>query len=178
MIVEEAINKAIRDIIGVILNSPGYAIKANQKGAPRPVGEYAEVLVVTNSRMGWEQREYVDNQLDLDLTENIEGMRDIMVSASFFRGESADNASKVRIGFIRESIQSLLRIIKLGFISASEIRNIDEPLENGWEKRSQFDIVLSAVGTDSDIICSIQSVDILGEYQFCGVTTNLDIQVQ
>jgi len=178
MILEETINKLIRDVVGLLLDSPGYAIKAKQINAPRPSTEYAEIDTISNSRLGWETRKYIDNESDLDITEEIEGMRSIMMSLSFFRGEAVDNANKVRIGFIRESIQELLRSAKLGFISTSEVREISEPLENGWEKRSQFDIVLNAVGTDSDIIRSIQSVDISGEYQARGLIYNLDIQVQ
>jgi hypothetical protein len=178
MILEETVNKLIRDIIGLLLESPGYAIKAKQKDAPRPTGEYAEVDTVSNSRLGWEQREYEDNQNDLDITENISGLRSIMMSISFFRGEAVDNANKVRIGVIRESIQTLFRAANLGFTSCSEVREISEPLEDGWEKRAQFDIVLNAVGTDSDIIRSIQSVDISGEYEIRGLTYNFEIQVQ
>ena len=178
MIPESAINKLLRDVTDLILVSPGYTIKAKQKGAPRPTGPYADVDFISDNRVGWEQRTFENNQEDPDLTETIEGMREIMMSISFYRENSRDNSRQVRTGMIRESIQSLFKAAKLGYIRSSEVREISEALESGWEERSQFDIVLSAVGTDADIVSSILSVDIAGEYQSRGLIYNFNIEVQ
>ena len=178
MILESAINKLLRDVVNLLLSSPGYTIKAKQKGAPRPTGAYADVDFISSNRVGWEQRTFENNQADPDLTETIEGMREIMMAISFYRDDSIDNARKVQIGMIRESTQELFRAAGLGYIRSSEVREISEPLEYGWEERSQFDIVLSAVGSDSDIVTSIESVDIASEYQARGLVYNFDIEVQ
>lgn len=176
MVLEETINKLLRDIVNLILVSSEYAIKAKQN-APRPSGAYAAIDFVNDTGMGWEQRIYTDNQLDLDITETIQGAREIMMSIGFYRDDSIDNARKVRTAVIRESIQELLSAAGLGLVGRSEVRQIDEQFENGWEKRAQFDIVLSAVGEDSDVIRSIQSVDIAGEFQARGLSYNLNIEV-
>lgn len=178
MVLESTINKLLRDIVNLLLSSPGYTIKAKQKGAPRPDRDYADVDFVSETRVGWEQRTFENNQADPDLTETIEGMREIMMSISFYRGDSIDNARKVKIGLIRESIQELFRAAGLGYVRSSEVREISEPFQHGWEERSQFDIVLSAVGTDSDIVTSIESVDMAGEYQARGLDYNFTIEVQ
>lgn len=177
MIPSDTINKFIRDTINLLLEDASYSIKAKQTGAPRPQGSYADVDVTLDLSLGWEQRILVDNGSDDDLTENITGMREITVSTNFYRDLSVDNARKVRTGLFRESIQQLFSAAGLGLISRSEVREISEPLENGWEERAQFDIVLSAVGTDSDIIRSILSVDMAGQYQIHGLTYNFNIEV-
>jgi hypothetical protein len=51
-------------------------------------------------------------------------------------------------------------------------------LENGWEDRAQFDIFLSAVGTDTDIVKSIESVDMACQFQARGLIYNFNIEVQ
>lgn len=178
MILEETLNKFLRDIVNLLLASPGYTIKAKQKGAPKPNGKYAAVDFVNDIRVGWEQKEFENNSENEDLTENISGMREIMMSVTFYRDDAADNARKVRIGLIRESIQELFKSANLGYVRSSEIREIDEPLSKGWEERSQFDIVLSAVGRDSDIVTSISSLDLNYQYQARGLVYNSNIEVQ
>ena len=175
MIPEETINKFLRDIINLLLSSPGYTIKAEQKDTPRPEDAYADVTFVNDVPLGWEQTEYENNTGDNDLTETISGMREVMMSIGFYRDNSIDNARTVRMGLLRESIQDLFRAANMGISSRSQVRKISEPLENGWEERAQFDIVLSAVGTDTDIARSILSVDIAGAYQSRGLEYNFNI---
>lgn len=178
MILEETLNKFLRDIVNLLLASPEYTIKAKQKGAPRPNGSYATVDLISDIRVGWEQKELENNSEDEDLTENITGMREIMMSVSFYREDSIDNARSVRTGLVRSSIQELFKEAELGYIRSSEVREISEPFQKGWEERSQFDIVLSAVGKDSDIITSISSLDMNMIYQARGLEYNSTIEVQ
>jgi len=178
MIPSDAINKLIRDTVNLLLSSPGYTIKAKQKDAPRPIGAYADVDVMLDTAVGWEEHTLTDNIDDPDITETIRGYRKLMISLNFYRDNAYDNARKVKIGLVRESIQSLFSAAGLGLLTRSDVREIDEPLENGWEERSQFDIVLSTVSTDTDIIRSIQVLNIEGEYQARGLVYNFNIEVQ
>lgn len=178
MILEETLNKLLRDVVDLVLGSPGYTIKAKQKDAPRPNKPYADVDLVSDTGLGQEQREFVNNDTDDDLTENITGMRQIMFSIGFYKDGSIDNARRVRTRSVRESIQAIFSASGVGLTSRSEVREISEPLENGWEERAQFDIVLSATGTDSDIVRSILSVDMPFEFQSRGLKYNSSIEVQ
>lgn len=178
MILTETINKLLRDVINLLLSTPDYTIAAKQKDAPRPTGAYADVDYTSSRNLGWEQRTFENNMGDDDMTENIEGMREIMFSINFYRDSAHDNARQVYIGFIRESIQSLFSAAGVGFTRRSDIREIDEALENGWEERAQFDIFLNIIGTDSDVVKSILSVDMASEYQFRGMIYNSNIEVQ
>jgi hypothetical protein len=178
MILEETINKLLRDTVDLLLASPGYTIKAKQKDAPRPTGNYGDVDFVSDTRLGWEQFEYQNRTGDPDLDSTSKGMRQIMMSIGFYRDDSIDNARKVHSGVTRESVQALFREAGLGLIRRSDIREISEPLENGWEERAQLDIFLSAVGTDVDLVRSIESVDMAGEFQARGLIYNFNIEVQ
>lgn len=175
MILEETINKLLRDVVDLILVIPGYTVKAKQEDTPRPTGSYADVDFVSDTSVGWEQREYENSGEDVQ--ENIEGAREIMMSIGFYRDDAVDNSRKVRTAVIRESIQDLFRQAKLGLGIRSEVREISESFASGWEERSQFDIVLHAVGSDTDIINSIQSVEIDGSYESNGFIHNFKIEV-
>lgn len=177
MILEEAVNKLVRDSVDLVLERPGYTIKAKQPNAPRPTGGYAAVDFVTGQSLGWEQRTFENNESDPDLTENIKGLRNITMSINFYRDNAMDNSRKVRTGLIRESVQSLFSAAGVGLVSRSEVRDIDEPRDSGWEERSEFDLVVNVVGSDSDIVRSILAVDIQGEFQARGLAYNFNVEV-
>jgi len=177
MLLEEAINKLVRDTVNLVLETPGYTIRSKQTDAPRPQGPYAVVAFVGSESIGREQRIFEDNDDNLDLTENISGLKNITMSINFYRANATDNSRKVRIGLVRESIQSLFSSAGVGLVSRSEVRDIDSPTDDGWEERSQFDLVLNTVATDQDIVRSIRAIDIASEFQYRGLTYNFDIEV-
>lgn len=179
MILEEAINKLIRDSINLILDIDGYAIAAKQLDAPRPIGNYADVDMISDVNIGWEQRSLADQtgEGELDINETISGLRETMMSASFYRVSAVDNCRKVHIALLRESIQELFATAGVGLITRSAVRETTEALENGWEERAQFDITLSSVGTDEDIIRSIQSLNIAGKFETPNNVNNFNIEV-
>ena len=177
MLLEEPINKLVRDVVNLVLETPGYTIKTKQEGAPRPQGAYAVVDFLASESLGWEQRIFKDNVDNLDVTEYISGLRNITMSINFYRANAMDNSRKVRIGLVRESIQSLFSSAGVGLVSRSEVRDIDSPTDDGWEDRSQFDLVLNTVATDQDIVRSIQAIDMASEFQYRGLKYNFNIEV-
>lgn len=178
MILEETVNKFVRDAINLILNDPSVIVIRGRQDAAAPSGNspYAAVNFVNETPIGWDQSTYSDSGEDLGQT--IEGMREIMLSVDFYRTGARDNARRCKQGVIRNSIREFFVAADLGYVRSSEVRDISVTLGDGWEDRAQFDIVLSAVGTDTDIVRSIQSVNIQAEYQFRGIAYNQSIMVQ
>ncbi len=175
MTLEETVNKFLRDTVNLITGKTN-TIRSRQDG-PRPKGSYADIGTISDISLHWEQSTLADRQ-DNDLDQTIEGQRELMYSIGFYRTGSMDLAKSTHIGLIRNSIQELFKAANIGLIRRSEIRDISEALENGWEERSQFDIFLNMVGTDADIICSILSVDISAEFQSGTETYNTNIIIQ
>lgn len=177
MILSEAINKLFRDSINLILATPGYAIAA-QQNAPRPSGAYGSVHLSSDTTLGWEQKTYSANvDPDPDLTETIEGLRQLSYTLAFFRDSAIDNSRAVRTGLIRQSIHDMFNATKVGLTTREQILEISEPLENGWEERSQFDVVVNIVGTDSDVVRAIETYDIAGQFQSRGLVYDFNIGV-
>ena len=162
---EESVNKLIRDAIDVIVNDPSNftTIRASQQNAPRPAGDYADVNIISDINLGWEQRSYTTNGSDLD--ENIEGLREMSYSINFYRDGSKDFARKVRTGLVRNKIQAAFGVAGVGLIRRSEVRNTTEALEDTFESRAQFDLFISLVGTDTDLVNGINALAITGQYQ-------------
>lgn len=174
MIPEETINEFIRDTINTIIGTPGFAIKAKDNG-PRPIGPYADVDFLADLSIGWEQKEQEDSGLDVSNT--IMGAREITFSIGFYRDSAKDNARKVRTAFNRQTVYESLFLAKLGLVARSEVRDVSERLEENWEERAQFDLTLSAVGSDEEIIRAIQFVTIDGEFQTRGKSIPISVEV-
>lgn len=174
-LVEETLNKAVRDIVNTII-SPNFAIKAKQN-APRPTSAYCSVDTTLISSVGIEEKIDTDRTIDPDIDSRREGYREIMFSLNFYFDNAMDNAEQVKIGFTRNSILEILWSADLGLLTRSEVRDLSEVLENGWEERAQFDLRLSAVGTDDDIIRSILTADISGDFQTRGKSIPISIEV-
>ncbi len=178
MILSEALLGLVGDIVDTIVDVDGFTIDAKQpEDAPRPVGAYADVDFVSDTGIGWENRSLENNIGDDDITETIEGARQLLVSIGFYRDGSMDTARKVRTAFMRQSVLSTLRAAKVGMVDRSEVRDVSEVLESDWERRAQFDLTLSAVGTDIDIINSILIVSIDGDFQTRGKSIPISIEV-
>lgn len=176
-LIESELNKLVRDIIDTIIGTPSYAIKAKQN-APRPNTPYCSVDIVHIKNMGWEQSVLIDlPSPSLDIKYEAYGHREVMYSINFYFDDAMTKAEKVKIAMVRYSIGDILRAANFGLVSRSDVRDISEPLENGWEERAQLDIVLSALGTDEEIISSIQTVSISGEFQERGISTPINVEV-
>jgi len=177
MILEETLNRLLRDTVDLILTTPGFSIKAKQKDAPRPQGSYASIDFLSDEALGWEEIIHA-NQVDPEnLDAEIRGMRTVGMSIGFYRDNARDNARFVRTALARESVQELFTAAEVGLSSRSMVREISEAFNNGWEEKAQFDVFLSVVGTDADVVAAICSVDMAGEFQTRGLTYNLNIEV-
>ena len=88
-----------------------------------------------------------------------------------------DNARKVRTGFSRQTVYEAFYLAGLGLVNRSEVRDISEVLESKWEQRAQFDLTISAVGTDTELIKSINSVTIAGDFETKGESIPINIEV-
>lgn len=165
----EAILQIVADLVDLILDEPVTILAEQPEDTPRPIGFYTDVSIVSFTSFGLEEKNQANDEFSPDIVETNKGYRHCMVSIGFYRDGSMDKARKVHIGLVRQSIQDILRAAKLGLTTRSEVRDISEALEANWEKRAQFDLTLSTVDIDEDIVTAIEGVNIIGEFQTRGL---------
>jgi hypothetical protein len=163
-LLEEPVNKAVRDLITAIVNPvfPLTSIKADQPGT-RPAGMYSTVKTMTTINPGWDQAVRVDSGAE-DVESTLEGLRYIGLSINFFRGSSRDAAVLFQQGIQRHITSQTLWGLGLGLLSWTEVRDLTALVDAAQESRSQLDLVLNAVSTDQEIIEAILTSDIVGTY--------------
>lgn len=172
---EEYVNALLRDtvtsIVGVL------AIRGKQQNAPRPTGPYAVVNFVSGVDLGYEQSTLTNNTEDPDITETIEGLRNMLYSVTFFRGSAYDNARKYRTGLARQNIRAMFRSRNVGINDRSAVRDLTNPSDTTWEDQAQLDVTVNVVGVDIDTILSIQSVAINMAHEANNKSITLEIEV-
>ena len=161
MVLEESINELLRQTINKVIGVENYAIRAKQKDGLRPKinGAYADVDFVSDTSIGWEEQS-IREQTDDGLVVTNSGLREIMMSVSFYRENAIDNARRFHTSLVRSNINSLFKASKLALTRRSEVRHISTALEDSWEQRAQFDIILSSVNTDIEIVNCIEDVEV------------------
>lgn len=177
MISEEVLNKFLRDCINIILNNSEFTIRGQQNTPVRPLASYADVVFLSSVSQGIDSIEYSDLDAQ-NITSTRKGLREISFSINTYKDFAIDNIRKIKIGFLRESILSLFRSANIGFMKTSNVRNITEALDNGFEQRGQLDIFMYIVDNDEDVIARINSVDIQGEYQYRNLKYNSTIEIR
>jgi len=177
MILDEDLNKLIRHSIDLILDSPGFAIKAKQKDAPRPLGAYATVDFLTDLSVGWEESNYTNRTEDPDLDQKLEGFREYTVSINVFRDSARDNARRIRTGLVRDTVMDLFYSVGAGLGVRSNVRELSDTVNGTWEDRAQLDVTLHAIGADESITRSIEALSIAGDYQVGSQSTEITIEV-
>ena len=154
-----ALNKVMRDTVNSILGLSNFTIASRQKDAPRPIGSYADVDFLSEQALSWYEEELIQQGAG-SLSVTYTDLREITFSLGFYRDDAFDNARRCHVGLQRQSIRSAFNTAKIGLTSRSDVRQISENLEDGIELRAQFDITLSVVGRDSEIIGCIEQADI------------------
>ena len=165
-ILEEQLNKLVRDAIDTINGTPGLTIRARQSDAPRPNGPYATVDILSRVTLGVEQIQYENNTGDDDLTGTRSGMVESTYTVSFFRGAAYDTAFQSKLGFTRESIIDTFKAALVGIGLRSNIRVVPQEVSGSLEDRTTFDITLNYIHDDEENIISILTAPVTINEEF------------
>lgn len=188
---DEALNQLLRQSIDTILGQSGFAVRGRQS-APRAQGPHAIVNFVTSRSYGTEQ--FSDSNEGEDVSRKIEMNREWLFSLTFIDTTIADNdgflpedmssyrsagdlANRVWIGLARESIQELFRAAGVGLISRTNPRDLSQEVRGYQEIRYGLDVTLHTIGADEEIVRSIETLSVSGEFQSSGKSFPVTIEV-
>lgn len=180
MIDVDAINKSVRGYVSLVtsLNVDTNVLKADQD-APIPKDQpYASVKVLLVGKEGHDEIDFEDQPgPDVDLVETREGERRVDVSINFFGTGALNNANKM-LGAAYESANfEYLIANKLGFIDASDVRNLSEIDLSRYEERGQLDMFFYIIDNNSNIVSSVQSQVVETTFEESGTQYTNDIEV-
>jgi len=179
---DDTINEFIRGALEEIISDSSYLVIKADQNSPRPKVPYCTVKVMASrSRSLEEFSEENEGLTDIRITSKV--MRNILVSFNFFKSGSVAHdpfyvAGLCRQALSRSKICSKLNTDGLGLAKRSQIRNLTFELDNGFEERANFTATFNYVDTDSEIITTISTVSVNGDYQYIDnvVPINADIE--
>ena len=143
MITEEQINRAIRHSINLIVGEAEHALRGQQDDALQLLRPFATVTLLNEAREFIPSTSHVTTNGRLDSI--VQSAQTITYTVQFFKDRAYDRARAVQVGVERDDVTSLLRGLGLGLRFTSDITNISEPVEPGWEERATLDIELAYI---------------------------------
>lgn len=176
MISEQELNEYIRQITEKIIDdTKAYDVIIAEQNAPRPNIPYCTVHIMNIMPVMLEDFETVDEGENVIITSK--SLSKVFVSFKFYKSMTIQQASLVRQGLARDSIQSLLQSFGLGLADRSVVRNETAKLENGFEDRAGFDAYFHLVVEDKDTVGTINTAEASGEYQSNGKSYPIEFEL-
>lgn len=133
-------------------------------------GQFFVVAVPSKAPIGQAEIRYRNE--GLDLVETTSTLREIMYSVQVYRdakGEdaptAADAAEELRVRLQGTRARQHMLSFGLAFSRYGEIRDLTTPVDASQEPRFQFDVYYNIVQSITDVILSIESIDINASYQ-------------
>lgn len=163
MIDTAAYNKLVRDTINSVIGVSNFAIEAQAIG-PRPVGPYATVQLLDIESIGWEEFTGT-NSGGSSVKQTTELNYYLLFRVEFFRHSALSNCHKFKAGLSRETVLSTLHASKAALGIRGTVLNLREEIKGTWEERAQFTFNLHVVGTDSEVLNAIDTINLDAQYE-------------
>lgn len=166
--------QSIRQIVRVAMGMPANSVRpeAQLAGSGREMEHLATVKVIDESDRGWPSFEYsnVDGTKTSQVNENVDQIKQLMVSINFYRGGKADtagmplytvegmnDASRLAQRLRMTATRDLALSLGLLFVDASKPRDLTSLSGPAWRSRGQVDLRFNVVNRETSQINSIGS---------------------
>ncbi len=139
-LIKNGIYKALKS-----MSEPGVKVIVADQNEPRPPRPYISFKIITGpDRDGWDNEEMTDQGLEYS------GYRTMTVSLNFFGQRALEGMARVQSRLQWSTTREILSEQNLVFVSDSGVRDMSMLLETQTETRSQMDVVMRFVETDTD----------------------------
>lgn len=156
----DAVNTAIRGVLTTLLASdPNYFRPANQNAPTGRVNQpFAEVMITEFTPSGQDVRRLVDEGVEFQLTQYIEGIRHILCDVQPVRANAYQTASRINALMRSDVAGGVCHAAGLGFIRAGTARNLSQTVDTFWEERAQVVLEFYCSSCEKLVIPTIASV--------------------
>ena len=179
---DDTINKYIRDVLVKLIDDASYLVIKADQNSPRRKEPYCTVKVMASKSASLEEYSWKDDGVsDTEITSK--AMRSVLVYFNFFKNGALTHdpfyvAGLCRQGLSRQTVCSDLNVNGLGLSTRSQVRNTTFQLDSGFEERATVTASFNFVDTDSEIITTVESAEVIGTYEINGKVEDLDIQIK
>lgn len=153
----------IKDLVDLAVGIDRYAYPMQKNAARPPTDDYAGVKFVSNNKQSTDEYKYKNNVNQHDIDMNTLGMRILTFDILFCRDDV--HAEALQDCLYRPDIQEFMWKNKMGIMSITKLDNDSLTLETNWEVRTGFRLEVNVLRATTNIIVSIEDVEISGEYQ-------------
>ncbi len=140
------------------------AIIANP-GGPKPVGQFILVNLIELLSRGKDSNIYTNDMTSPDMVETSSGFREAWFSVKIFREDAMDVAEAIRLNLRKQWARQFMLTFGMALSRSTDIRDLSTPDDAERTQEAQFDVYYNTVQTLTDIVLSIESIEISGMYR-------------
>lgn len=148
----DQLNDKVRRLVRTLLGMPENSIRPSDQNAPTgtTAEQFGTVKIISIRREGFDQILQGDEAApSLNVREVIEGVRDIVASVQFYRGDAFTKACRLPALLQSSASIELMRTLGLGFVGTSEPRNLTTLVDTNREERGQIDLEFYVVAREA-----------------------------
>lgn len=144
------LNQKIRDVVRLCTGMVGDTVRPANQVAPTKGDIFATVYIATDSERGHAdiRQQNIPGDPALRIEETATAQSLAMASIQFFRAGAIDAAKKLKRRIQMTDAQDLMGLHGLGFVKASDVRNLTMAVNEIWEERAQIDIEFHYVNSE------------------------------
>jgi hypothetical protein len=132
---------------------------------PINIVSFGTIRVDSIGTIGEDILNYEYNVIGDNLTESVEGPRELRVDVNIFGPGAINKLTQLRASVTQTVYNSQLMLSKLAFIESSEVRNLDEVISSKWVERAQIDLKFYITSSYSSILDRVAHVEVQGEIE-------------
>lgn len=178
MIDVDVLNQSIRHYVAQVTGlNVNTGVRKAAQDAPAGSTPFATVKIILVTPIGHDEINDIDRTADVDIDENRYGHREFTASINFFNANAINNAYKMQGSAYETPNLEFLASKDLGFVRASDVRDLTEIDLARYEERGQLDMFFNVIDDNTNVVSSIQSQEIDGTSEVDGKTYNNIIEV-
>lgn len=149
------LNKMVRKLVREVLGLPeNYVQKANQMAPTGKKSEpFATVLITMISATGEDDRKLRPEAApSTNVQEIVAGQRRFKASVQFFRADAFTLAQRLPGRMNLSSASAKMQALGLGYVGASDAKDLSAVIEADWEGRAQIDLEFHVMAVEVDSV--------------------------
>lgn len=148
----DTISKNIRTLVRELLDLPANSVRPANQNAPtgKEGQDFATVLVTYIAPTGQDDLRRENVPASTDVSETVEGQRELLASVNFYRDGAFTKASRLPALLSTSRAIERMQVLGLGLVGTSQPRNLTAVVNTKWEERGQIDLTFHVIDSETE----------------------------
>ena len=166
------------EVAQILQEEVGIPFVIGNSNEPRPTVPYGTVLHLLEEATGPDPIRYSENGDEAnDLDVNSSAHKVVTLSIQTYKGTALTNCSKASSKLFNIVNVEKLRILGLGLVDRTQIRNLSQEVDSSIEERAGMDVRVNVLSIETSVETTIGSVEVTGNAETATEQIPINIEV-